>query len=157
MNCHFGLFWKQRLNWWQVRVSGLGIKGASTNFSVFPCKDGSWFTTLCQTFNIFNAQYGENFQEVWWYLVICTWPPSCQGALYETWSCHHDHVTVLAWAWECLEKTVSPSSLLLSIVSWNCIPGGESYMPTLFRPATEFPGYKLISDEEKHGGHMFCG
>ena len=42
---HSGRFYNQQINWWQVRVSGLGIIGPSTKGLVFPSKDGLWLIT----------------------------------------------------------------------------------------------------------------
>ena len=54
------LFWKVPQNS-SLRLSRLSIKGASTKGLVFASKDGSWFTTLCQT-------SWDNFQSVQMFL-----------------------------------------------------------------------------------------
>ena len=41
-----GIFYKQQNNLWWMRVSGLGVKGASTKCLVFSCKERCRCTTL---------------------------------------------------------------------------------------------------------------
>ena len=43
-----------KINWSQVKDSGLGIKQASIKALVFPSKDWSWLNSLCQTQNKIN-------------------------------------------------------------------------------------------------------
>ena len=127
------------MNWWLVRVSGLGIKPASTKCLVLASRAKTWSTStrvplIISSFTVFLSI------------------KHCKERLSSS-AAHNTEERFVETGNSCLMRVTFKCSG--STARDTFVPVGN-HISALCRNAAKFSGHKLISDGHKYSGHVFC-